>query len=58
LQGHNEERLYVGRWVAIAYHKGFFIGNITALNSEDKIATDLMRKTKEGKYKWPKKKRY
>ena len=38
------------------YHKGFFIGNITALNSEDKIATDFMRKTKEGKYKWPKKK--
>lgn len=34
-------------WVAIAYHEGFFIRNITALNSEDNIAIDFRRKTKE-----------
>lgn len=34
-------------WVAIAYHQGFFIRNITALNSEDNIAIDFRRKTKE-----------
>ena len=37
------------------FRDGFFIGNITALNSEDNIATDLSRVTKEGKYNWPKK---
>ena len=55
MQGHNGERLHVGRWVAVVYHEGFFIGNITALNSEDNIAIDLRRVTKEGKYNWPKK---
>ena len=34
-------------WVAIAYHEGFFIRNITALNNEDNIAIDFRRKTKE-----------
>ena len=37
------------------FRDGFFIGSITALNSEDNIAIDLRRLTKEGKYNWPKK---
>ena len=55
MQGHNGEWLHVGRWVAIAYHEGFFIRNITALNSENNIAIDLRRKTR-GKIQMAKKK--
>ena len=45
-------------WVAIAYHEGFFIRNITALNSEDNIAIDFRRKTNEENTNGQKKKRY
>jgi len=56
LQGHDGEALELSRWVAVAYDEGFYIGNITALKSEEEITVDFIRKTKDGKYKWPKRK--
>jgi len=55
LQGHDGETLDLSRWVAVASDGGFYIGNITALKSEE-ITVDFIRKTKDGTYKWPKRK--
>jgi len=44
LQGHDGETLHISRWVAVTYDEGFYIGSITALNSEDELADYFIRK--------------
>ena len=56
MQGHDGERLQVGSWVAVAYDEGYYIGSITSLKSEDEIAVNFLMKSREGTYKWPKRK--
>ena len=62
LQGYDGGILSVGQWVAVDYDKKFYIGKITAIellildSQEEMVDITYLSKSKNGKYKWPKKK--
>ena len=62
MQGYDGGILSVGQWVAVDYNKKFYIGKITAIellildSQEEMVDITYLRKSKNGKYKWPKKK--
>ena len=54
-QAHDNQNLSVGRWVAVAYDIGYFVGKITVIDTEEKITINFLRKHKDS-FKWPKRK--
>lgn len=62
LQGYDGGILSVGQWVAVDYDKKFYIGKITAIellildSQEEMVDITYLSKSKNGKYKWPKRK--
>lgn len=62
MQGYGGGILSVGQWVAVDYNKKFYIGKITAIellildSQEEMVDITYLSKSKNGKYKWPKKK--
>ena len=52
LQAHDGETLRVGLWVAVAYDKEFYVGEITD-KSNDGINVNFLAEKKDGYYKWP-----
>ena len=55
LQAHDKENLYVGRWVAVAYDIGFFVGKVTIIENEERVTINFLMKCKDS-FKWPKRK--
>ena len=53
LQGHDGENLHVGRWVAVAYDDGFYVGKIMSLKGEEEIRVDFLTQKKDGSFKLP-----
>ena len=56
LQAHDNGKLYVGCWVAVAYNEGFFIGQVTSAQSAENILINFLMKSKNEMYKWPRRK--
>lgn len=55
LQAHDNQNLYVGRWVAVAYDIGFFVGKVTMIDTVERITINFLTKCKDS-FKWPKRK--
>ena len=45
--------LTIGQWVAVAYNKRFYVGQITAFMKGD-ISINFLARKKPGEYRWPK----
>ena len=42
LQAHDKEKLYVGRWVAVAYDIVFFVGKVTTIENEERVTINFL----------------
>ncbi|KAK2547444.1 hypothetical protein P5673_032571, partial [Acropora cervicornis] len=63
VKAHDGGSIGVGQWVAVAYDNKYYIGKVTAierpvLDNEYEISINYLARGQNGKYKWPKKKRY
>ena len=59
MKAHDGKLLSVNQyWVVVAYDEHFYVGQITTLQSEEKVTVNFLKKNKDGMHKWPRPKDY
>ena len=46
----------MGRFVAVGYDIGYFIGQVTSAQSAESVCVNFLTRCKDGTYKWPRRK--
>lgn len=47
------ETVRVGQWVAVAYNRRYYLGQVVEVSREDNISVNYLAKKKAEEYRWP-----
>jgi len=55
-QSYNGDQIEKGKWVAVAYDEAYYVGQVTAIMSEEEMEINFLAQSHDGVFKWPRKK--